>query len=124
MAEQDYGIAVDARTNSVRSLRPRNRDQKSVMPDARDIKLADKTDAVLSILRGQTSASAVALRFGVDRAEVERWTDDFLKAGENAIQGNRGVVQNGDNAELHELRAMVRELADELSSLRRSMEDR
>ncbi|MFN8371254.1 MAG: hydantoinase B/oxoprolinase family protein [Anaerolineae bacterium] len=117
MAERDYGISVDTHTWTARNVRSRSR---SEMPAAsREVRASDKTEAVLNILRGQTSAQAVALRFGVERAEVERWLDGFLKAGESAVRGG-----GGSDGEVHELRAMVRDLADQLSSLQRSMRDR
>jgi hypothetical protein len=118
MAERDYGINIDPRTGSVKNVRSRNeRREPTSTPDLRP---GEKTEAVLGILRGQTSASAVAIRFNVEHAEVERWVDDFLKAGEGGLHPGNGSA----GSEINELRAMVRELADELSSLRRSLTDR
>jgi N-methylhydantoinase B len=120
MAERDYGVTVDGRGSVTRSNRMRGRstsqtDGASIKKDG--VRPGEKTDAVLAILRGETSASAVALRMNVDRAEVERWVSDFLNAGEGALRG----TANGDN---DDLRAMVRQLADELATLRRSLRNR
>ncbi len=123
MAERDYGIVIDPRTGAVKNVRARSRNDHRETTPTRDLRPGEKTEAVLSILRGQTSASAVAIRFNVERADVERWVDEFLKAGEGALHGNSGG--NGSaGGEINELRAMVRDLADELSSLRRSIKDR
>ena len=62
----------------------------------------------------------MALRFSVDKAEVERWVEQFLAGGEGAM---RSPVQTSGDGEIHELRSMVRELADELASLRRSLKN-
>src|SRR5262249_17342755 len=63
MAERDYGLAIDSRTGAMRNVRTRGRNgaATSTAP-APDVRPGEKMDAVLSILRGQTSASSVALR--------------------------------------------------------------
>jgi hypothetical protein len=119
MAERDYGIVVDTHMWTARNVRSRSKrdGQTGTTPTRTNgIRPGDRTDAVLGILRGETSASAVALRFSVDKVEVERWVEQFLAGGEGAMRG----TSSGDG-ELHELRSMVRELADELASLRRSL---
>jgi transposase-like protein len=78
---------------------------------------------VLSILRGETSVSIVALRLNVDRAEVQRWVDEFLSAGQRALGSpSEGAGANGED--VNELRSMVRDLAEELSSLRSMLRER
>jgi transposase-like protein len=120
MAERDYGIRIDPRTGAVKNVRTRSRGEQRDSTSARDMRPSEKTEAVLSIVRGQSTPTAVALRFNVERAEVDRWVDEFLKAGEGALHGNPG----GNGSEINELRSMVRDLADELSNLRRSIKDR
>jgi cystathionine beta-synthase len=44
-------------------------------------------DAVLSILRGETTAEEVAADWGFDPAVVEGWRDRFLEAGARALRG-------------------------------------
>lgn len=141
MAERDYGIAVDTRTWTARNVRSRGSygsyggsgsSDRGGHSAARSVGAGDKSEAVIGILRGQTSVQSVALRLGVDRAEVDRWVDDFLRAGENAVRGQHRSANGGSNgsgssnggSELQELRDMVRDLADELNSLRRSIRDR
>jgi len=119
---------IDARTNTVRSVRTRDRaGQPAARPEhaaGEGVRPAEKTEAVLDILRGETSASAVALRFDVDRAEVQRWIDEFLRAGQGALGRAAGTGASGGGNEVSELRSMVRELADELATLRSALRDR
>jgi N-methylhydantoinase B len=134
MAEKEYGFQIDARTGAARSLRTRGgglyTDQPTARPAERTyatdggVRPGERTEAVISILRGESSPSVVALRLNVDRAEVDRWVDEFLRAGEGALGGARGTDASGDNGEIDELRAMVRDLANELSSLRQTLRDR
>ena len=120
MAEKEYAIAVDARSGAARSLRGQQRrngaESKPAASSVDHLKAGEKIDAILSIIRGETSASAVALRVNVERAEVEGWVKQFLSAGE-------GALRKSEQAEIGELRTMVRELAGELASLRRSLRD-
>ncbi len=121
MAEKDYGVIVDPSTGAVRNVRHSRATQPA--PARGDgLRADEKLDAVLSILRGDTTASAVALRLKVDRAEVERWVDQFLAGGERAMRGE--PARGGSGAgEVEELRSIVRGLADELAELRRSIRD-
>ncbi len=123
MAEKDYGIVVDVRTGSARNVRSRSRGAQSgstpSKAEAERVGANEKTESILSIIRGDTTASAVALRLGVERDEVNQWLDQFLRAGEQSM---RQETKGGDEAQ--ELRAMVRDLANELSDLRRAINDR
>jgi N-methylhydantoinase B len=121
MAERDYGVVVDPYVGVKRTARPPSRSGPAVRTATRGDRTrnGEKSEAVLGILRGETSVSAVALRLGVDRAEVEHWVDEFLKAGEGALRG--GAPTDDSENEIGELRSVVRELANQLSELRRSM---
>jgi N-methylhydantoinase B len=128
MAEKEYGVAVDPRTLTARNIRTRSATPapSAAHPErspAGETLPGDRTEVVLSILRGETSASVVALRLDVDRAEVQRWVDEFLSAGQRAL-GNpsEGAGTNGED--VNELRSMVRDLAEELSSLRSMLRER
>lgn len=117
-AEQDYGVSVDTRTWTARSLRGRGGFTSQSAQPIREVKSNDKTEAILAVLRGQTSAQQAATRLGVDRSTMDRWVEEFLRAGESAIHKNGD--SNGSE-ELSSLRSMVRDLADELAALRKSM---
>ncbi|MBC7813562.1 MAG: hydantoinase B/oxoprolinase family protein, partial [Burkholderiales bacterium] len=122
MAERDYGVTVDGRGNVSRTRRTPGRASavNTASTQRDDVHPDDKREAVLSVLRGQTTASTAAAKLNVGRDDVERWMDQFLNAGAGALGGSAG--RNGDG-ELRELRAIVRDLADEVSSLRRSLRD-
>ena len=128
MAEKEYGLVVDQRTNTVRSMRGRGGYTLQVGTQSEPrlvdgVTPSEKTEAVLSILRGETSASVIALRLNVDRDHIDHWIDDFLRAGQSALGDARDSGAPQDS-EVGELRSMVRDLAEELSNLRSSLRDR
>jgi N-methylhydantoinase B len=133
MAEADYGVRVEKRDGRWQGERVRragglfgaggtNGGLSSLAPsnggESNPIRASGRAEAILAVIRGDTTIPAVALRLGVDRAEVERWVDQFVQAGEAAIRPPASA-----EAELSELRSMVRDLSDELRSLRRSLRD-
>jgi N-methylhydantoinase B/oxoprolinase/acetone carboxylase alpha subunit len=120
-AEEKYGIVVDIDGGGVRNLRGAGRSQGATTPvsDRAGHAPAGQSDAVLSIIRGETTTAAVALRMNVDQHEVERWVESFVSAGESAMRGH----SHSDNNEIDDLRTMVRDLGSELASLRRSLRD-
>jgi transposase-like protein len=124
MAEAEYGIVVDPHTHTARRhSRHGMRTQPETRPVTEGFSPTEKSEAVMGILRGETSVPVVALRLNVEQAEVEDWVDDFLRAGQGAL----GSARNADNdqgSDVPELRAMVRDLAEELSKLRSSLRDR
>jgi transposase-like protein len=128
MAEKEYGLAVDPDTLAARNVRTRG--AAVALPPSRlerspagDTRPGDRTEVVLSILRGETSVSVVALRLNVDRAEVQRWVDEFLSAGQRALGRTPEDTVNSTD-DVAELRSMVRDLAEELSSLRSVLRER
>ena len=128
-AERDYGVIIDPRTGRGERRRSALAARSSFAPvtSAREtpyeskaggsIRQSDKVDAILGVIRGETSSSAVALRFGVDRATVDAWIGQFIQAGEGAVNTSAG----GGSNEVSELRAMLRQLSEEVSTLRRSI---
>jgi N-methylhydantoinase B len=128
MAEKDYGVRVEFREGRWHGERARRSNGMFGVPPkstgdvaggrAGTIRASDRAEAVMGVIRGDTTIPAVAMRFSVDRAEVERWVNQFVDAGEAAIRPPVSA-----EAELDELRTMVRDLSEELRSLRRSMRD-
>jgi N-methylhydantoinase B len=124
MVEAEYGVVVDPHTHTARRrISHGARPQPELRKVTDGFSPGEKSEAVMSILRGDTSVPVVALRLNVDQAEVERWIDDFLRAGQGALGGARDA-DTGQMGDVHELRAMVRDLAEELSKLRSSLRDR
>ena len=55
-----------------------------------DVSTADRREAVLSLLRREERAAAIARRVGVSEPTLYRWRDEFLAAGEAALANGRG----------------------------------
>ena len=75
------------------------------MGKRKDIDPQIKQQAVLSLLRKEEPVNRIARRAGVSEPTLNRWRDDFLKAG-NAALASRGT-KNSEAAEIHRLRKEV-----------------
>ena len=56
----------------------------------RNVDVKDRREAVLSLLRREESAAAIARRVGVSEPTLYRWRDEFLAAGEAALAQGGG----------------------------------
>ena len=66
-----------------------------------DLRVAQRREAVLALLRREEPAARLARRFGVSEQTLHRWRDDFLSAGEAALSGgNNGSGPQRRIAEL------------------------
>lgn len=63
-------------------------DSNTPEPDIKRWTAARRTELVLQILRGQTTASKAAREYHLKQSDIERWQKDFLSAGENALRSN------------------------------------
>ena len=50
-----------------------------------EVAVADRREAVLSLLRREEPAAVIARRVGVSEPTLYRWRDEFLAAGEAAL---------------------------------------
>ncbi len=55
-----------------------------------DVSIPDRREAVLSLLKREEPAAAIARRVGVSEPTLYRWRDDFLAAGEAALSSTKG----------------------------------
>jgi transposase-like protein len=55
-----------------------------------EVSVADRREAVLSLLRREEAAAVIARRVGVSEPTLYRWRDEFLAAGEAALAGGGG----------------------------------
>ena len=55
-----------------------------------EVSVADRREAVLSLLRKEEAAAVIARRVGVSEPTLYRWRDEFLAAGEAALAGGGG----------------------------------
>lgn len=69
-----------------------------------EVSVADRREAVLSLLRREEPAAAIARRVGVSEPTLYRWRDEFLSAGEAALSNGRGTK------DAEPLRQRIREL--------------
>lgn len=58
-----------------------------------NVEVKDRREAVLSLLRREEPAAAIARRIGVSEPTLYRWRDEFLAAGEAALAN--GSVKKG-----------------------------
>jgi transposase-like protein len=55
-----------------------------------EVLVKDRREAVLSLLRREEPAAAIARRYGVSEQSLYRWRDDFLAGGEAALANGKG----------------------------------
>lgn len=55
-----------------------------------NVGVKDRREAVLSLLRREEPAAAIARRIGVSEPTLYRWRDDFLAGGETALANGSG----------------------------------
>ena len=65
-----------------------------------EVSIAQRREAVLSLLRREEPATKIARRFGVSEPTLYRWRDEFLAGGEAGLSGSKG---NGQQQRIHEL---------------------
>lgn len=59
-----------------------------------------KLQAVMAMLRKEEPVSRIARRYQVSETSLNRWRNDFLEAGKNALSGKGRKSENGEIAEL------------------------
>ena len=55
-----------------------------------EVSVADRREAVLSLLRREEAAAVIARRVGVSEPTLYRWRDEFLAGGEATLAGGSG----------------------------------
>ena len=55
-----------------------------------NLSVPERREVVLSLLRREEAASALARRFGISENTLYRWRDDFLTGGEAALANGKG----------------------------------
>ena len=67
----------------------------------------ERREAVLSLLRREEPAAAIARRYGVSEPTLYRWRDDFLAAGEAALAGGTRGGTDARNRQIAELERQI-----------------
>lgn len=79
-----------------------------------------KVAVVLDILKGKTTAAAVAREHGLTVGEVEQWQERFLSGAEEFLRSNPREVQERHDSEKQELLAKVGELTLAVDALKKT----
>jgi transposase len=72
-----------------------------------ELPASERREAVLSLLRREESAAAVARRYGVSEPTLYRWRDDFLAAGEAALASG---TRNGASSHERQVAELERQI--------------
>ncbi len=73
-----------------------------------EMKVEQRREAVLALLRREEPGVQLARRYGISEATLYRWRDEFLAGGEAALaKGKNGV--DGRDQEIKELKAELEE---------------
>lgn len=78
------------------------------MPKHSELTVAQRRDAVLSLLRREEPGVQLARRWGISEQTLYRWRDEFLAGGEAALAHGKNGVDARDR-ENRELRAQLEE---------------
>ena len=70
-----------------------------------NVTTAQRREAVLAVLRKEETVASAARRLGVSDQTLHRWRDDFLAAGEAALEG--GKADNSHKQRISELEKQV-----------------
>jgi len=72
-----------------------------------ELPVKERREAVLSFLRREEPAAAIARRYGVAEATLYRWRDEFLAAGEAALAGGTRGSSEARNRQIAELERQI-----------------
>ena len=72
-----------------------------------ELSSSERREAVLSLLRREEPAGALARRYGVSEPTLYRWRDDFLAAGEAALAGG---TRNGTSSHERQVAELERQI--------------
>lgn len=79
-----------------------------------------KAAVVLDLIRGKTTPPDAARQHGLTVAEIERWKEDFLSQGTEALRSHPRDREAQWEAEKQRLQAKVGELALEVDVLKKA----
>jgi len=83
-----------------------------------------RTALVLSIIKGETSAAEAARKHGLTLAEIERWREQFLAGGENALRTRPKDEEAVKDEQIAKLQRKVGELVLDIDILKEANKGR
>jgi len=72
------------------------------------LSVSERREAVLSLLRREEPASALARRYGISENTLYRWREEFLTAGAAALANGKGKADARDRR----IAALTKELSE------------
>lgn len=81
-----------------------------------------KGEAVLGILKGQTTLIDFCRANDLKQSEVEKWIEEFIQAGRNGLKKSRRDARSPEEIENDELKKLVGEQTIIISVLKKSIE--
>ena len=72
------------------------------------LNVAERREAVLSLLRREESASVLARRYGISENTLYRWREEFIAAGAAALANGKGKADAQDRR----IAALTKELSE------------
>jgi len=72
------------------------------------LNVAERREAVLSLLRREESASVLARRYGISENTLYRWREEFIAAGAAALANGKGKADARDRR----IAALTKELSE------------
>ena len=83
-----------------------------------------RTALVMSIIKGETSMAEAARKHGLTLAEIERWREQFLSAGENALRARPKDEEAIKDERIAKLQRKVGELVLDIDILKEANKGR
>ena len=72
------------------------------------LNVAERREAVLSLLRREEPASVLARRYGISENTLYRWREEFIAAGASALANGKGKADARDRR----IAALTKELSE------------
>ena len=79
---------------------------------------------VMSIIKGEISVAEAARKHGLTVAEIERWREQFLAAGENALRSHPRDEDGVKDEQIARLKKKVGELVLDIDILKEANKSR
>ena len=83
-----------------------------------------KAAVVMSIVKSETSAAEAAREHGLTVAKIERWHEQFLAAGENALRARSRDEEAANTEQIERLQRKVGELVLDIDILKEAKKGR
>lgn len=80
-----------------------------------------RTALVLSIVKGETSATEAARKHGLRVAEVEAWMESFLEAAENALRSRPKAEEALKDEQIKKLKQKIGDLVMDMEILKEAV---